>query len=172
MFYYSRVTRPCLLILPLLLLTGCGFHLRGSVQLPPALAMMAVVDAVPATEVAPVLRRALLAEDVRVEKGAPVVLQLHAASFAKRVLSVDSVGRVQEYGLSYTLRFSLRGPESVVWLPEESIVLSRDLRFDSTAVLGTAEEEFQLKEEMRRDAVLQILRRLQHAGPPTAETGK
>ncbi len=158
-----------LFILTLLLLTRCGFHLRGTVQLPDTLSTMAVVDAVPATDIAPDLRRALKSQGIRVTDTALLHLVLRSESFFKRVLSVDSEGRAQEYGLSYAVRFGLRDEEGLVWLPEESITLSRDLRFDATAVLGTSSEEAQLKDEMRRDVVLRILRRLQHARKPVEQ---
>jgi LPS-assembly lipoprotein len=151
-------------------LTACGFHLRGSVQLPPELTELAVRDTTPATDVAPELRRALKAEGVRVSDVAPLSLQLKAEQYGKRVLSVDSAGRAQEYGLSYSIKFSLRDEQGAPWLAEQSVSVSRDLRFDANAVLGTASEETQLKAEMRRDALLQIMRRLQHARAP-AETG-
>jgi LPS-assembly lipoprotein len=155
-----------LLIPILLLLTACGFHLRGSVQLPPELSTMAVVDTRPVTDIAPELRRGLKNTGVTVSASAPMVLQLKSEQYGKRVLSVDSAGRAQEYGLSYTVRFLLIGTEGAVWLPEATVTQTRDLRFDPAVVLGTASEETQLKAEMRQDAVLQILRRLQAARPP------
>lgn len=163
-----------LLIPILLLLTACGFHLRGSVQLPPELSEMAVLDAAPATDIAPELRSGLKGTGVQVNALALMVLQIKAEQYGKRVLSVDTSGRAQEYGLSYTVRFLLKGigadgEQAAVWLAEESVSLSRDLRFDATAVLGTENEEVQLKAEMRQDAVLQILRRLQRAKAPEAK---
>ncbi len=155
--------RYLLLFTLLLSLTACGFHLRGSVQLPPELAEMALRDASPATDILPELRRALKNENIRLSETAPLVLQLKAEQYGKRVLSVDSSGRAQEYGLSYTVRFSMKGNDGAVWLTEQAVTESRDLRFDANAVLGTASEERLLKTEMRRDAVLQILRRLQKA---------
>lgn len=155
-----------LLIPILLLLTACGFHLRGSVQLPPELASLAVLDARPATDIAPALRRGLKNTGVQVSGSAPMVLQLRSEQYGKRVLSVDASGRAQEYGLSYTVRFSLANTAGAVWLPETTVSETRDLRFDASAVLGTGSEETQLKAEMRQNAVLQILRRLQAAKPP------
>lgn len=162
-----------LLIPVLLLLTACGFHLRGSVELPPELAAINVQDAKPGTDIAPALRSALKSSGVQVSDMTSMVLALKAEQYGKRVLSVDSSGRAQEYGLSYTVRFllkqdALKGEGGVVWLAEESVTQTRDLRFDATAVLGTASEEAQLREEMRRDAVSQILRRLQKAHAPVA----
>lgn len=155
-----------LFLFAVLLLAACGFHLRGSVQLPPELSEMAVLDAKPATDIAAELRRGLKNTGVQVSDAAPMVLQVGSEQYGKRVLSVDASGRAQEYSLSYMVRFSLRAADGVAWLPEEAVTLTRDLRFDAAAVLATGSEEAQLKDEMRRDAVLQILRRLQHARPP------
>ena len=132
---------------------------------------MAVLDAKPATDIAPALRNALKSAGTQISDSAPMVLQLKAEQYGKRVLSVDSSGRAQEYGLSYTIRFLLKaegaeGENAVMWLAEESVIQTRDLRFDSAAVLGTEGEEAQLKAEMRQDAILQILRRLQAVKPP------
>ena len=155
-----------LFLASLFLLSSCGFHLRGPVDLPPELLEMAVVDTAPATDIAFDLRDALKRKGVQVRSAAPVMLQLRGESFSKRVLSVDSSGRAQEYGLGYTVRFSLQGKGGAIWLPVESIIVTRDLRFDATAVLGTANDEALLYAEMRRDAVLRILRRLQHVKKP------
>ncbi|MEE8380043.1 MAG: LPS assembly lipoprotein LptE [Gammaproteobacteria bacterium] len=155
-----------LLIFTLLLLTSCGFHLRGSVALPPALSEVAVKDVSLNSDIAPELRRALKNAGVRVSDSAAMVLMVRAEKYAKRVLSVDSVGRALEYGLSYSVRFSLKDEKGIAWISEESVIQTRDLRFDATAVLGTAREEAQLKTEMRRDAVSQILRQLQYAKEP------
>ncbi len=161
----------------LLSLSACGFHLRGSVQLPPELTEMALRDANPATDILPELRRALKNKNIHINETAPLVLQLKAEQYGKRVLSVDSSGRAQEYGLSYTVRFLLKrkamqDENDTMWLTEQTVTESRDLRFDANAVLGVASEEALLKTEMRRDAVVQILRRLQKAKihTPTLES--
>jgi LPS-assembly lipoprotein len=158
-----------ILIPTLLLLASCGFHLRGSVALPPELSEIAVRDGV--TDIAPDLRRALRNAGVLVADSASMVLQLRAEQYGKSVLSVDSLGRAQEYSLSYRVKFSLKdeGKNGTVWISEETVTQIRDLRFDSTAVLGTSSEEAQLKTEMRRDAVSQILRQLQYAKEPAKQ---
>lgn len=161
--------RHLLIITTLITLTACGFHLRGSVALPPALSEVAVKDVSLNSDIAPELRHAMKNAGVLVTDSALMVLQLRAEKYDKRVLSVDSVGRALEYGLSYTVRFSLKDEKGSVWISETSITQTRDLRFDATAVLGTAREETQLKTEMRRDAVSQILRQLQYAKRPVEQ---
>lgn len=148
------------------MLTSCGFHLRGTVELSPALSEMTLVDARPATDIAPELRRGLERQGVALIDDAPMTLQLHEDSYDRRVLSVDSAGRPQEYGLSYTVSFSLREADGPFWLAGETVSASRDLSFDADEVLGSGSEETQLKAEMIRDVVNSILRRLQKAQAP------
>jgi LPS-assembly lipoprotein len=161
-----------LLILTLLLLTSCGFHLRGSVKLPPEMSELAIHDAEPATDIAPDLRDTLLSQGVKIVDTAPVIIHLRNESYSKRVLSVDKSGNAQEYELGYTIRVKVQGADGVVWMPEEVISLQRDLRFDNSAVLGTSDEETQLQEDMRRDAISQILEMLRYVKPPVKGKAK
>lgn len=158
-----------LMVVTLLFLSGCGFHLRGTAQLPPALSEISVIDAVPATDIAPELRGALKNVGVLISESAPMLLTLRAEKYNKRVLSADSVGRAQEYGLHYSVHFSLQDKKGVMWISDSPITQSRDLRFDAAAVLGTANEESLLKTEMRRDAILQILRQLRYSKSPSEQ---
>lgn len=158
-----NMARLCV-ALSLLLLTACGFHLRGTTPFP--MSELALVDAASSTDVFTELGRALLDVGIDINDSAPLVLQLHGETSGKRVLSVTTEGRAREYGLRYVLRFSLRHEDGGVWLDNEQVEASRDLRFDESAVLATTAEEAQLKSEMRREAVDKVLRILQHAKPP------
>jgi len=159
-----------LLILTLLTLTACGFHLRGSVNIPPYLKTIQLQDASPATRIAPALKRALQDEGVTVtDDAAPAnaVLRLQSESFSRRVQAVDARGKAQEYGLRYNVVFSVLGPDNAVWLSNASVSASRDLRFDEAAVLGAGGEQEQLRAEMRSEAVRGILRQLARVTPVT-----
>lgn len=153
-----------LLLASLLLLSACGFHLRGAVELPPALSVMQVQDATPATDIAPELRRALQRQGVTLVEDAghaAPVLQIRSESVDKHVQVVDVTGKVQQYSVRHIVQFSLRGGDGSEWLPLQQIRASRELRFEEAAVLGTGNEEQQLVREMRSDAVARILRLLQ-----------
>ncbi len=161
-----------LLILTLLTLTACGFHLRGSVAIPPYLKTVQVQDASPATRIAPDLERALRNEGVIVTDDAAqanAVLRLQSESFTRRVQAVDASGKAQEYGLQYSVVFSVLGPDGTAWLSNASVSTRRDLRFDEGAVLGAGDEQAQLQAEMRAEAVRGILRQLARVTPPRAD---
>lgn len=131
---------------------------------------MSVDASGPETDIVFELREALRDRGVRVTEAAPLKLVLRSESNSKQVLSVDSQGHVTEYGLNYKVRIRLQADDGAVWLSDELISVQRDLRFDTSAVLATSSDETLLEEEMRRDAVIQILNRLQYAKPPVQDT--
>lgn len=150
-----------------LVLSACGFHLRGatSATLPPELAVMRVTMG--GTGYPPLLievRSALLAlgtvkltEDV----SAPVpVLQLTGESALQDVLAVDSSGRITAYVLNYRVDFALLGKDGKVLLPSQSVKLQREVSFDRLNVIASEKQSDFIQTEMRRDAAQQILRRL------------
>ncbi|HEB92456.1 MAG TPA: hypothetical protein ENI94_03125 [Gammaproteobacteria bacterium] len=161
-----------LLIFTLLTLTACGFHLRGSIEIPPYLKTLQLQDASPATRIAPELERALQDEGVTMTDDATqanAVLRLHSESFSRRVQAVDASGKAQEYGLRYAVVFSVLGPDGTAWLSNANVSSVRDLRFDEGEVLGAGGEQEQLQAEMRAEALRGILRQLARVTPVTAE---
>ncbi len=161
-----------LFIFLLLTLTACGFHLRGSVEIPPYLKTLQLQDASPATRIAPALERALRDEGVTITDDAAqvnAVLRLHSESFSRRVQAVDASGKAQEYGLRYAVVFSVLGPDGTAWLSNATVSSARDLRFDEGAVLGAGGEQAQLQAEMRAEVLRSILRQLARVTPVAAE---
>lgn len=166
--------RTNLLILPLLILTlllaSCGFHLRGQgggftfpfqtlFILSPNANAPFIVD----------LKRTVQLYNIKLaDSSANAQLTLHIVSetMSKQILSLSDAGRVREYQLNY--RVSLRAYDIKLdeWVPADEIVLQRYLSYDNTQVLAKEMEETLLYQDMRNDAVQQILRRLSLAKPP------
>ena len=149
-----------------LAVSGCGFQLRGTAELSSSLQPLYLAG----YQHKPVireLRRALTTNGVALaddREGARAALVIHQGRFDRRVLSVDRAGDVQEYELTYRLAFSVVDAEGRKRLERQRILIQRDLLFDETGVLGKEGEQEQIKKEMIRDAVRQLLRRLSSAG--------
>ncbi len=142
-------------------LAGCGFHLRGGVSLPEAYSPVYVVaPGLLGAEVEAALRAGGVA--VTDDPGAAGArLEVAGERFARRTLSVDpDTGKAQEYELSYSTRFRLLDAGGDVLMGPRPIALQRDYLFDADAVLGSSRQQSVLREEMRRDAVQQLLRRV------------
>lgn len=163
----TAITRGILVLSLVALLSGCGFHRRGtsSVAMPPELSTLRVTMG--GAGYPPLLvevRNALLAlGDVRltddVSASVPV-LQLHSESSTSQVLAIDSSGRISAYLLSYRVDYSLTGADKKPLLPKQSVKLQREYGFDRLNVLASEKQSEFLQNEMRRDVAQQILRRL------------
>ena len=154
-----------LLLLTTLLLSACGFHLRGQVALP--FESLYLDAANPTTPLIGELRRNLESNGVKLvdtADQAAVVLNIVFEIPDKQVLSLGGDGRVNEFRLLY--RVSLRAyDQQQDWIPAEEIALSRDYSYDDTKVLAKEAEEAMLYQSMRSDMVQQIMRRLSRAKP-------
>jgi LPS-assembly lipoprotein len=145
------------------LIAGCGFRLRGSIELPAELTKVAIEGTRPNGELGVALRNGLARVGGQVVDSAEFaqsVLVITQDSSSRRVLSVDSIGQANEYELAYTLGFRLDDPDGTNRVVQQSINLRRQYRYNPDQTLAKADEEVRLVREMREDAVRQMLRRL------------
>ena len=158
-----------LLLALVMSLAACGYHLRGSNPSDVAFAFKSLYLKAPGeTPSVVALRRALNANKITMATKpdqADLVLEVVSEQATKQILSLSGSGRVQEYQLFY--RVSLRAYDSNQnnWLPAEEISLSRIMSYDDSLVLAKQQEEAQLFNDMRSDAVGQAVRRLNRAKP-------
>lgn len=158
------MTRPCLAALLALILSSCGFHLRDALTLPPDLGPVRVIAPDPYSPLAESLAQGLQrAGAVAAAEGAVDVATLEIVSerWADTPISVDEVGRAQEFTLRYAVVFALHraaGAGDVV--PPQTIELARDYIAPPADAIGTASERELLAREVRRDMASTILRRI------------
>lgn len=82
--------------------------------------------------------------------------------FDRRVISVDSrTGKEREIEISYSLYFELTDKAGELLLSDTRVHLLRDYTIDADAILGKVSEEEVLRDEMRRDAASQLMRRVE-----------
>jgi LPS-assembly lipoprotein len=122
---------------------GCGFHLRGSAALPPAMAVTYIRSNQPFSSLVDDFAAALKVHDVRVTQErseATAVLNILNSSVETRVLSVNTAGKVLEYDILQTIRFSVVTAGNETLVPEQTVSMNRDYIFSSTDVLGKQRE--------------------------------
>ncbi len=150
-----------------LLLVSCGFHLRGTgnVDIPSALSVMQVRVEDNLLENDPLLaamKNALRSRtNIQVQESGDVPqLILYGERSESQVLSVTLTGKVDEYLLKYEVSFRLTDKDGKLLSSPQTVKVQRDHQFDRLNVLAKEREEQELRREMQRDAVQQILRRL------------
>lgn len=155
-----------LILLMSLLLTACGFHLRGQAGMP---FNTLYLDAASAS--APFiadLRRNLEANKVKLvntAEQADVVLNIVSEIPEKQILTLGGSGRVNEFQLNYRVSLRAYDLKQQDWIPAEEIVLRRNYSYDDTKILAKEAEEALLYQSMRSDMMQQIVRRLSRAKP-------
>ncbi|WP_394781422.1 LPS assembly lipoprotein LptE [Undibacterium sp.] len=144
-----------------LMLSACGFAMRGAVSFPFKSIYLGFADSSP---LGGELKRNIRAngETVIVSKqdDAEVILDVLSESRDKVILSLNSQGRVREYNLLYTLRFRVRDKAGHEFLEPTEISLKRNITFNESQVLAKEAEEVVLYRDMQTDLVQQIMRRL------------
>ena len=173
------------MVLLTLLLSACGFHLRGqtSYTLPfKSVTLRAFNDFAP---IVVALKQALQDQGVQVidasdlpksdpmpedktnPSSAQLTLYVTAESTSKQILSLSGAGRVREFQLNYRVMLRLYNQQQQDWIFPATVDLQRNLPYADTLVLAKESEEAQLYQEMRRDAVQQIMRQLKTAREPS-----
>lgn len=163
--------RLLLLVLTASLIYGCGFHLRGALDISPDLSPI-YLQQNSAPELAREIKRLLASNNLLVieavaekspdqlsnDKAATRLIILNEAK-KQRVLSVDNSGRAREYALTYSVNFAIKIRQEKE--TSESVSVTRSLLFDVDAVLAVENESAVLYKDMRRDAARLILLKLQ-----------
>lgn len=131
-----------------LLILSCGFHLRGSQDLSAVLPEVQIQGTSKHSELGRELIRALTAAKVSLLDESDIILNITRDDFSKRVLSLDSAGRANQYEISYQLAFSLikkihneDKQKLVDIIPTQRITAKREYLFDANLVISKADEE-------------------------------
>lgn len=157
-----------LALLICLALAGCGFQLRGEAPVPEEMARMHLSLPDEYGALGRALRPMLRGSGVElVEAG-----EVGAASLAvlsdrmrREILTVGRQTRVNEFQLRYQVRLRALDAAGNIVLPERELELTRDFTFDEASVLGKANEEAVLRDELYRDMARLILFHLSQARP-------
>jgi len=149
-----------------LALSACGFQLRNALTLPPDLGPVRVVSVDRYSELAESLARSLElagATAATSDVANAAVLDVLAERWGDTPISVDALGRSQEFSLRYAVIFELRKGDGSVLVPRETIELSRDYVSNPVNAIGTEGEREILQRELRREMASAVLRRIDAA---------
>lgn len=144
----------------ILIVSSCGYHLRGAIDLPEEMKNIYVQNASPE----------LLAgfrETIQFSAGnlvaspaeAGMIVRVIDEDMDRRVLSLTATGKANEYKLDYLLDFELLDAEGGILMPKQTIELNRSYFTQQINVIGKAYEEQVIREEMYRQAVNAIVSR-------------
>ena len=145
-----------------LLVTACGFHLRGeeSAGVP---ADKLYLDIGGSGDIGREVREQLRLTDTTLTetaKESDYILRISNQRYDREVLSVSPrTGKVEEYELTLSATILVATSEGETLVNNERLSATRDYVFDETAVIASGDEQQLLREEMTRQiANLALLR--------------
>lgn len=146
-----------------LLLTACGFHLRGAPVLPAQMRAIYISgdDALLVRD----LRRALETGSSQVVDDptrATASLNIIRATQSHTLLAISNTGVPLQYKVSYQVQFSLLVGNSMLIEPQ-TLVLSRTYNYNISDAIGNQEQEQGLYSTMAADMAQRITYRIQAA---------
>jgi len=162
----SGLRRYITLALLVSLIQACGFQLRGALDLSQDISPI-YLQQNNLFELGREIKALLNANKLQIaenEQQAKAQLALLSEARSRRVLSVDSNGRVREYLLNYTVNFSIKIKQTTGINQQgrqDSISVRRSLLFDPEAVIAVVNESEILYKDMQRDVARLILLKLQ-----------
>lgn len=165
--FTSSVWRYGVTLLLLTALAGCGFHLRGSQPGVKGVAGLKLyVDSrTPYGEFEQVLADSIRQADMDVVEqadAAAMIVQIRSERMTRRVQTVNTTGRASDYELILKVEYALAAPAAITDSQTRELDSRREYNFDSTELLGKAEEESVLVQEMYQDIAARLLRQISY----------
>ncbi|VEB37037.1 LPS assembly lipoprotein LptE [Legionella cherrii] len=165
-FSTLRTTLPFILVL---LLSACGFHLRGISNTPSWLNNVAIISENNDKQFISILESRLEGSKIEVNPDpsrAQYWLMINEVNLQQQIISVGASTNPRQYTLTLTVLFALKTRAGQVVEVPGQINISRELTLNNDRILGSKDEESILIGEMKQDAVTQIIYRLGRLPPP------
>ncbi|GAB7128944.1 LPS assembly lipoprotein LptE [Silvimonas sp. JCM 19000] len=154
-----RITAVVLLVL----LSACGFHLRGKGDTAGFAYPLVYVEGGGGS--AEQLRSYLpLLDGVKLSKtaveNATAKIVITGEKVDNIVLTINSSGQATEYKVALTVGFSAFRPDATALMTDQKVMLSRSYSYDPNNPIAMNGESDRLVRDMQQDAVQLILRRI------------
>ncbi len=148
------------LILALAFFCGCGYHLRGSIDIPESLKNVYVSGASAALQTQMVaMLKASKSNLAPIPSEAGIVIKILKEDIRNRVLSIGTTGKSTESEINYYLRFQYFDNKDNPLQDEQTIEMAREFFNDQTAVLAKSSEEQMIRAEIYKQAARMLMAR-------------
>ncbi len=162
--------RLILIFFILIVVAGCGFHLRGEAVLPQQLQTLYLQSNNPYGSFTKSLRRSLTASNVALVNSAAeanYTLRILSETITTTSATVSSSTNVKSNRLLLAVSYAIYDKKGQAIVGPETVTTQETVTLNTTQLLGASHEQQQTEQEMRRNAVGLLMSRL--AAPQTVQ---
>jgi len=152
--------KKSVIVIMALLLTACGYHLRGAMELPAGLKNIYLEGG--SAELREQFKRAMEISSVPLASSpetAGIIIKIFDEDSQSNVLSLGSGGTANDFELGYRFDYEIVDSKNKVLSVRQPIEIKREYYNDQLAVIAQDNEEKVIRNEMYQQAVRTIVNR-------------
>ncbi|TAN65533.1 MAG: hypothetical protein EPN17_16185 [Methylobacter sp.] len=154
------LTKKAVIVVIALLLSACGYHLRGAFELPASMKNVYVEGG--SAQLREQFKQIMRSSSGRLadsRTGAGIVIKIFDEDFNRRVLSLSSRGKSNEFELYYHLDYELANAGDALLMERQPVEIRREYYNDQQFMIAKDQEEAVIRNEMYQQAVHTIVNR-------------
>jgi LPS-assembly lipoprotein len=154
------IQKKLIALLMLLIISSCGFHMRGMTEI----SFKTISLEGKELSFTKNLKKVLNSNKVAIvssTENPELRVELLSEESEKRILSLSGQGLVREFEIFYRVRYRVKTIDSEIWSQENIIETRRDFTYSDSNLIGKEEEERQLNEAMRNEAITNLFNQIQ-----------
>ena len=156
----NTIQKKLIALFALLIITSCGFHMRGMTEI----SFKTISLEGKELSFTKNLKKVLNSNKVAIvlpSENPELRVELIGEESEKRILSLSGQGLVREYEIFYRVRYRIKTTDSETWSQENILETRRDFTYSDSNLIGKEEEERQLNESMRNEAITNLFNQIQ-----------
>jgi LPS-assembly lipoprotein len=143
-----------------LLVSACGYHLRGAVELPKELKAAYLQGESP--ELHDQFSKSMESSSGKLlssQDKAGIVIRFFGEKMNRRVLSLSARGRANDFELDYRVEYEFATADNAILMPRQALEVKREYFNDQQDIIAKDNEENVIRNEMYQQAVRAIINR-------------
>ena len=152
--------KKSVILIMALLLSACGYHLRGALDLPAGMKNVYLEGG--SAELRDQFKRAMEISSVPLASSpetAGIIVKIFDEDSQRRVLSLGSGGTANDFELSYRFDYELVDAKNKVLSARQPVEIKREYYNNQLAIIAKDNEETVIRNEMYQQAVRTIVNR-------------
>jgi len=154
------IQKKLIALLMLLIISSCGYHMRGMTEI----SFKTISLEGKELSFTKNLKKVLNSNKVAIvssTENPELRVELLSEESEKRILSLSGQGLVREFEIFYRVRYRVKTIDSEIWSQENIIETRKDFTYSDSNLIGKEEEERQLNEAMRNEAITNLFNQIQ-----------